>query len=172
MSMDCKQCTENLTAHLDGELSQVDSEQVRSHLEICASCAVELRSLQAASNLVASHASELELRSQSWDAVYDRISVTGSRSPFAFLILKRWSSALATAAVVMAVAFGYLWYQQDQRRSLDEYISHYVKMREADRTFGPMTSNSGLPFQYGNSNNPFSDVKPAFDTNPFRSEDR
>jgi len=172
MNMDCKRCTENLTAYLDGELSPVDSEQVRSHLEICASCAVELRSFQAASNFVASHASELELRSQSWDTVYNRISATGSRSPFAFLILKRWSSALATLAVVMAVAFGYLWYQQDQRRSLDEYISHYVKMREADRTFGLMTSNSGLPFQYGNSNNPFSEVKPAFDTNPFRLEDR
>ncbi len=172
MSMDCKQCTENLTAHLDGELNPVDSEQVRSHLENCASCAVELRSFQAASNFVASHAPELELRSQSWDAVCDRISATGSRSPFAFLILKRWSGALATLTVVMAVAFGYLWYQQDQRRNLDEYISHYVKMREADRALGLMTSNSGLRSQYRNSNNPFSEVKPAFDTNPFRLEDR
>ena len=150
MSMDCKRCTENLTAYLDGELSPVDSERARSHLDICASCAAELRSFQAASTFVASHASELELRPQSWDAVYHRISAAGSRSPFAFLILKRWGSALATLAVAMAVAFGYLWYQQDQRRSLDEYISHYVKMREAGRNIGLMTSNSGLPFQYGN----------------------
>jgi hypothetical protein len=170
--MDCKRCTDNLTAYLDGELSQVDSAQVRSHLEICTSCGVELRSCQAASSFVTSHVSELELRSQSWDAVYNRISDTGSRSPFAFLFLKRWSSALATLAVVIAVAFGYLWYQQDQRKGLDEYISQYVKMREAGRTLGLMTSSSGLPFQSGNPNNPFIEVKPAFDTNPFRLEDR
>ena len=172
--MDCKRCMENLTAYSDGELSPVDSAQVRSHLDVCASCAVELRSFQAASSFVASHASELELRSQSWDAICARISATGSRSPFAFLILKRWSGALATLTVVMAVAFGYLWYQQVQRKGLDEYISQYVKMREAGRTFGLMTSNSGLPFQSGNpvANNPFIEVKPAHDTNPFRSEDR
>jgi|WetSurMetagenome_2_1015567.scaffolds.fasta_scaffold179918_2 hypothetical protein len=172
--MDCMRCTENLTAYLDGELSQVDSSLVRSHLEICESCAVELRSFEAASNFVASHASRLELRSQSWDAVCDRISAAGSRPPFAFLILKRWSSALATLAVVLAVAFGYLYYQQDQRKSLDEYISQYLKMREAGRTFGLMTSSSGLPLQSGNPvvNNPFIEVKPAFDANPFRLEDR
>jgi hypothetical protein len=79
---------------------------------------------------------------------------------------------LATLAVVIAVAFGYIWYQQDQRKGLDEYISQYVKMREAGRTLGLMTSSSGLPFQSGNPNNPFIEVKPAFDTNPFRLEDR
>ena len=170
--MDCSQCTENLTAYLDGELSPVDSAQVRSHLESCVSCAVELRSLQAASSFVASHASEPELRSQSWDGVYGRISATGSRAPFAFPVLKQWSTGLATLAVVLAVAFGYLWYQQDRRKSLDEYISQYVKMREAGRTSGLMTSNSGLSFQSGDPNNPFIEVKPAFDSNPFRLEDR
>lgn len=170
--MDCKRCTENLTAYLDGELSHVDSAQVRSHLELCTSCAVELRSFQAASSFVKSHASELELRSKSWDTVCDRISTAGSRSPFGLLIPKQWSSALATLAVVIAVAFGYLWYQQDQRKSLDEYISQCVKTRESGQTFELMTSSSGLPFQSGNPNNPFIEVKPAFDTNPFRLEDR
>ena len=170
--MDCRRCTENLTAYLDGELSPVDSAQVRSHLDSCASCAVELRSFQAASSFVAFHASQPELRSQSWDAVYDRIAATGSRSLFAFPILKQWSTTLATLAMVLAVAFGYLWYQQAQRKNLDEYISQYVKMREAGRTSWLMTSSSGLPSQSGNPNNPFIEVKPAFDTNPFRLENR
>ena len=64
MIMDCKQCTEDLTAYLDGELSPADSAQVQSHLAACASCADELRSFQEAADFVESH--KRELKPASW----------------------------------------------------------------------------------------------------------
>ena len=139
---------------------------------LCLPVPLNFAAFRQRTSFVASHAAELEIRSQSWGAICDRISATQSRSPFAFPILKQWRTSFATLAVVMAIALGYLWYQRDQRKSLDEYISQYVKMREAGRTFGLMTSSPGLPFRSGNLNNPFIEGRPAFDSNPFRMEDR
>ena len=44
--MDCKQHAEDLTAFLDGELSDAESGRMRSHLGTCVSCSEELRSLR------------------------------------------------------------------------------------------------------------------------------
>lgn len=169
--MDCRECTENLTAYMDDELSPAGSAQMRAHLETCVSCTTELRGFKEAANFVQSHARDREIRPESWNAIYDRIHAKRSVSPFGFL-LPKWSQLLATAAVVAAFAIGYLWYQHDQRRSLDEYISQYIKTREAgfslqirEAGFNLRTMNSFIP-------NPFAEAKPAPDTNPFRLEDR
>ena len=160
--MDCRECTDNLTAYLDGELKAADSAQIRSHLESCVSCGDELRSHEEAADFVQSHARDLEVRPESWNAIYDRIHAERPASQFG-LLLPKWSRLLATTAMVAAFAVGYLWYQHDQKKSLDDYISQYVKSREAE--FQLQTMNSFIP-------NPFTEAKPASDTNPFRLEDR
>ena len=160
--MNCRQCTDSLTAYLDGELSPTDSAQVRSHLEICASCAAELSGFQEAAAFVESHKRDLDISPESWNAVYGRIARERPASPFRFFLPKR-IEVLATAAIAVALALGYLWYQHDQRRSLEDYISHYVKSREAG--FSLQTMNAFI-------SNPFTEAKPASDTNPFRLEDR
>lgn len=158
--MNCRECTENLTAYLDEELSPNDLAHMRAHLDTCASCRAELRSFEEAADLVQSNTRDLEIGSETWNAIYDRILNERPSSRFGFLQTK-WNQALAMAAVVAALALGYLFYQQNQHRKLDEYISQYVKSREAG--FRMQATNSFMP-------NPFSEVRQTSDTNPFRVE--
>ncbi|HTY63216.1 MAG TPA: zf-HC2 domain-containing protein [Acidobacteriota bacterium] len=160
--MDCRHCTDHLTAYADGELSPAESAQIRAHLEICVSCAAELSGFRAAAAFVESHHRELELKPESWDAVYARIAHERPASRFRFFVPKR-IDVLATVAIVAVLAFGYLWYQRDQRRGLDDYISRYLKSREAG------FSIESVDFFLLN---PFTEAKPASDTNPFRLEDQ
>ena len=160
--MDCRKCTDNLTAYLDGELSPADSAQLHSHLETCVFCTAELRSFEEAANFVQTHTRDLEIRPESWNVIYDRIHTARLASPFGVL-LPKWSQTLAATAILAAFGLGYLWYQHDQKKSLDNYISQYVKSREAE--FRLQAMNAFLP-------NPFTEAKPAPEKNPFRLEDR
>ena len=172
--MDCRQCKEDLTAYLDGELSPGGSEEMRSHLETCPSCTEELRSFQKASAFFESHTKVSELRPGSWNLVKARISTASSPSPFRFLALNRRRYALATLVFVVALSLGYLWHQHAEKRSLDEYIAQYMKAREAGQIFrfrfgGAKTGLNSSSFK---TENPFIEVKATMDVNPFRSEDR
>lgn len=173
--MDCKQCTEDLTAYLDGELSAVDSAQVKSHLAACASCAGEFRSLEQAANFVESRKRELNLRPGSWNVVRAQISLEKARpSLFGFPIPNRWRVAFAAVACIAILTVGYMWHQQVQERSLNAYISQYIKAREAGRSFNSSIAgfDSGLKSKPFAADNPFIEVKVGLDFNPFRSEDR
>ena len=172
--MDCRQCKEDITAYLDGELNSAGSAEMRSHLETCPSCTEELRSFQKASAFFESHTRELELRPGSWNPVQARISTASSPSPFGFLVFNRWRYALATLAFAAALSLGYFWHHQAERKSLEEYIAQYVKAREAGQLF-PFRfggAKSGLGSPSFKTENPFIEAKATIDVNPFRSEDR
>ncbi|MBN1568234.1 MAG: zf-HC2 domain-containing protein [Acidobacteria bacterium] len=171
--MDCKQITEDLTAYLDGELSETYSAQVKSHLASCASCADQMRSLQEASDFIVSHAKELNLRPGSWNAVHDRIAVEKAPSIFDFSFLPRWRTAFAAAACMAIIALGLLWYQQIEESKLNAYISQYMEAREASRSFQRAGTESDARFASGDLvvDNPFMEAKVGLDFNPFRSED-
>jgi hypothetical protein len=163
-----------LTAHLDGELSPTESAGVRSHLESCAACAGELGSMQEAADFIGSHVRELEPGSASWTRIRSRISDENSRSPLRFLALNRWRFALATMMFLAAIALSYFWHQQVQQRDLNEYISQYVKAREAGKHFLLLIGKArpGIDTENFSADNPFIEVKATMDINPFRSEDR
>ena len=173
MIMDCKQCTENLTAYLDGELSPADSSQVHSHLAACTSCADELSSLREAADFIESHRRELKLRPGSWSAVRAHLAVEKSPPLFGFPVPNRWRAAFAAAACITILAVGYLWYQQVQERSLNAYISQYMRAREASQPFRFVRSGADSVFKSENFavDNPFIEAKVGLDSNPFRSED-
>jgi hypothetical protein len=172
--MDCKRCTEDLTAYLDGELSSPDSAQVRSHLDACAACSEELRTLQKAGAFLASRTQELDLRPGSWNRVRAQISVQQSPSFWNIFSPIRWRPAVAALTCLVLLAFGYMWYRQAQQRSLDAYIAQYEKAREAGRSFRRVLANVDSGFATDNRaiDNPFIEAKVSLDLNPFRSEDR
>jgi anti-sigma factor RsiW len=173
--MDCTRCAEDLTAFLDGELSDADSDQVESHLSACAACDAELRSLREAARFIQSHQRELEISPETWRLVRARITAAPKpRSLFDFLAPYRWRLAVAAAAVVAAVALGTFQYRQVQRRSLDEYVSQYVQNRQAHRPAPPVFAGLDVSPVDGNSRpyNPFAGLKDTLTENPFRLEDR
>lgn len=172
--MDCKQCAENLTAYLDGELSAADSERVQSHLGFCPTCSEELRGLRETVNFVESHNCILEPRIGSWNLVRARIIAEQPVSPSGFWGFNRWRFAMATLAIVAAFALGYLQYQQTQRKNLDRYISEYVQEREAQRKthLGLIGADFGSRSENLSGDNPFVSIKATVAGNPFRLEDR
>jgi predicted anti-sigma-YlaC factor YlaD len=174
--MDCKECAEDLTAFLDGELSAEDSARVRAHVGICPSCAEDLRSLKESADFIESHKSEMELRPEVWNLIRSRISPADSFSPLRLFVPNRWRFAIAAVAIAAALGLGYLQYQQIQRRDLDQYISQYMQEREALRQTESIFVDTEstpprveiLPY----ADNPFVEVKATVVNNPFRSEDR
>jgi anti-sigma factor RsiW len=172
--MDCARCIEELTAFLDGELNPADSERVRSHLDTCASCTDELRSLREAADFVESHQRELELRPGSWNLVRARISAMDSPSPFRFLAPNRWRIAMASLAIIAALGIGYIQYHQVQRRSLDKYIAQYMRDRRAQQPARPVFSDfrAGFKSEDSRARNPFAEFRTTITDNPFRLEDR
>jgi len=172
--MDCKNCAENLTAYLDGELNSIDSALIHSHLATCASCADELRGFQQASDLVDSHNRELDLHAGSWNAVRAQISASKSAASFGLPALKRWRPAFAAAACIAVLSFGYMWHQQIQKRTLDAYIYRYIASREAGRSHLFEADGRAVTLKSGDlaTENPFTEVQADLNLNPFRSEDR
>jgi hypothetical protein len=167
--MNCKQCAKNMTAFGDGELSASDSERVRSHLEICVSCADELRSLKEAADFIESHRKELEPRPESWNLIRARISVENPAVRARFFTLNRWGFALASLAIFSILAIGYLQYRQFERKNLDNYISRYIQDRETRRQTQSVQwiAEAGTPIENPYADNPFVEIKASPVDNPF-----
>jgi anti-sigma factor RsiW len=176
--MDCKECTDQLTAFLDAELSAQETEQIRSHLSACKSCADEWLSLRDSKEFIESHVHDLEPSPEAWNMVRARISVKPTAHPPShFFAPNRWHVAVATLALVAATGLGYFQYQQIQKRAaLDKYISQYIQERQAQRPVRPVLADtqSGADSDEANpfADNPFLEIKATASDNPFRSEDR
>lgn len=179
--MDCKECTDHLTAFLDEEMSAREAEAIRSHLGACKSCSDEWTGLRDSKEFIESHVHDLEPRPEAWNLVRARI-MAGSRSPspapLHFFTLTRWRVAMATLVLIAVAGVGYLQYQQTQRRALDEYISQYIQEREARwqvRKTVLAKTQPGIEFDEANpyADNPFLEIKATtVSGNPFRSEDQ
>jgi anti-sigma factor RsiW len=163
--MDCKQCAEDLTAFLDGELSRTDSEQIQSHLRACASCSEESESLRKSAAFIESHSRELIPSAESWNLVRARIHERAVVPARRFPTFNRFRWALAAIALIAVFALGYTHYQLIQRKNLDRYISQYVRERQS-------LLIQSLASENPNQGNPFMEIKSTVIENPFRSEDR
>ena len=172
--MDCKNCIDNLTAYLDGELLPEDDSQIRLHLASCAPCSRELQGFRQASDFMASNARELNLSPGSWSRVQAQISARKPGSFFRLPIPVRWQIPAAAFACLVLITSGFLWYQQARENSLNAYIAQYEKAREAGRFIRRAAAdiNSGLGSDVYTIENPFVEAKVGLDLNPFRSEDR
>jgi anti-sigma factor RsiW len=171
--MDCKQCAENLTAFLDGELRDSNSAEMSLHLDTCPSCADELRSLKEAADYIESHYRDREPCLESWNMIRVRLSTEDSSAWFHFFALNRWRIAMASLAIVAALGIGYLQYQQFQTRTLENYIAQYIQDREARSQAQSIQwkaeANSQIKIPY--PDNPFIEISAASAENPFSSEE-
>jgi hypothetical protein len=134
-----------------------------------------VRSLREAAAFVASHTPDLEVRPGAWNLVRARIAApSSSPSFFSFLAPGRWRWAMATLAIAAAIALGFMQYHQLQRRNLDDYISQYMRYRQAHEPAQPVFTDFRARFTNGSSGaaNPFAKLKATAMGNPFRMEDQ
>ncbi len=177
--MDCKECTDQLTAFLDAELSAREAAQIKSHLSACKSCTDEYLSLRDSKEFIESHIHDLEPRGEAWNLVRARIiAESSSPAPFRFFALNRWRLAVATLALIAAFGIGYLQYQQNQRRTLDKYVTQYIQEREARQQLRSVltSAQAGTGTEVDEASpyadNPFIEINATVSDNPFRSEDQ
>jgi anti-sigma factor RsiW len=182
--MNCERCNEDLTAYLDGELTDARKRELKSHLESCVPCREEFQSLEESQRFFERQVRELEPASETWNRVRTRIAAMEPPAPapglFQLLITHPWWSAAVTAVATAALAIGFWGYVQNQtaKRDLMQYMTQYIQQRDAQeharRAPAPNSSGtySNVPASYSDdSENPFVTVNYAPDKNPFRSED-
>jgi hypothetical protein len=183
--MNCRQCNDELTAYIDGELSTSDAEEINRHLEKCPPCLDGYRDLKRSTALVMSHARELEPSPEIWNNLRSRIAeMPAPASPFGFfqfLVINRWATALSTLAAIAVLTLG-LWGYLQYRLSLsdlDASMQAYMRTRSvAELIHGQqLKAAESAPVSWElagpiNMENPFAEIRPVSFANPFKAEDR
>lgn len=122
--MDCQQCSNELTAFIDGELAGPDADRIREHLKKCEPCRDQRDEIVNSATFVAEHTIELEPVPEIWNNLRARIAElpppTESGGFFRFLAITRWPAMIATMAATIVLAlglWGYYRHAQSQRIS-------------------------------------------------------
>ncbi len=183
--MDCRKCSEDMTAYMDGELDGSTAREMRSHLDRCPPCRDEYRGLQDAAAFVTTHSGPIDPAPELWVNLRTRIAEmpppAGKGGLFRFLVINRWAAAAATLAAVTVLAFGlwsYLQYQNSQDELEASFQMYFHTRVVAERLHGRQLANTEkAPFAEalagsGVRGNPFADIRPVSDVNPFNTEKR
>lgn len=183
--MDCRQCNEDMTAYMDGELQGAAAEEMRGHLAKCPPCHEEYRDLRDSTALVVAHAGELEPAPEMWNNLRARIAEmpppSGSFGLFRFLVVNRWAAAVTMIAATVVLAIGMWTYTQhvQSRGELEASLNRYVHTRAAEERIHSrwLAEAEKAPtkvdyFGPGDMGNPFAEMRRVSFTNPFVAEDR
>lgn len=178
--MECLECSDNLTAYLDGELTQRHRGELESHLKACTVCAQEFHSLEETTRFVQTHTAELDPRPILWQKVHTRISAEPSPSRHTSIfqlhvpIRARFAAAALAAAVVLSLGvWRYVQYYESEQ-ALQQYMSQYIETREfveQKHRVAPAQTHTIHPKHQEFSDNPF--VVASDDdaySNPFRAD--
>lgn len=174
--MDCRECSSEMTAFLDGELSQPRRNEVRSHIDGCRTCARELAGMREAADFVHAHYRQLEPHPAGWSRVQVQLDSSGSPPRRGWLVhgFLRWQP-VAIALTGFGLTIGLWSYQRhlESRRALEHYMTQYVQFREAQEEShrrqavqrpGGRITDPDMP----GSGNPFLLVHETTRSNPFR----
>lgn len=168
--MECRSCSDALTALMDGELSGREESEVRSHLSSCGTCREEHESLHVAYSLT-SRLHTVEASQNLWPRVQRTINASPSPSAssglFDFLkslFSRPWIPAAGLGGVVLALLFT-VW--PAGQEALENQFLAFIEQREQisienrNLLFGERASD-----RYQPRRNPF--VKPIrLQENPF-----
>ena len=154
----CDVAGEDISAHLDGELSGIDAARVEAHLKKCRDCAREMDDLKACSGRVGAIAQrrpsatlETVLKRRSQDYL-DGFRAQQRRSRIA-LAARVWALRVIVAALVVAVAgwgiylAGRLWSARLAEPGKSEQTATPAQTTSADRTIEP--AGAGTPRREG-----------------------
>jgi hypothetical protein len=183
--MDCRQCNDEMTAFMDGELGREDAQQIAQHMSACRSCAAEWAELRASAQIIATHARTLDPAPEMWNKLHARIvqmpAPGNSSGIFRFLVVNRWATALATLAATALLALGlwsYLQYRHSQNE-LEIALQEYVQSRNVVEHMSRLQLRQAMriPALRGTLRsslltNPFADTRQVSYTNPFMAEER
>ncbi len=178
--MDCRECSNDLSAYIDGELAESAAAHMREHLLRCPPCQEQYDDLVKSVSFVVDHTDVLEPVPEIWNNLRARIAEmpppAESGVMSRFLTMTRWPAMIATLAATLILAVG-MWgyYQHEQsQRELESYMNEYIQMRTAQENLNIQRINqtqdeagAGLILE-----NPFADIRPAVFTNPFRGGDK
>jgi anti-sigma factor RsiW len=185
--MDCEKCVNELTAYLDGELSEPRAREIGLHTQVCRSCSAELQAMKESAAFLDSRVRTVEPRPEMWQNVRARISVLEAPAPSdgltGFIEMHRWATVAAGLIAAVALAAGaweFISYEQSQKQ-LRQYMNAYVQEREsrdAGASPGKFSPSTGAvprspisPVAFsGDDSNPFLKVDSIPDGNPFRAE--
>jgi uncharacterized protein HemX len=181
--MDCKSCSEELTAYLDGELERARFREVEGHVEGCLPCLEQLEGLKQSGRLVERHLQELEPRPEIWNNLAVRIAASQAKSSSTGVLRlfsrRPWLAACAAlaAAVVLAVGLWGLWNYQQSEQMLQQYMSSYIQERDhLEQTVHATAADANPEFRTADvqhleyADNPFVEVSDEEFQNPFRWE--
>lgn len=174
--MDCRECSSEMTALIDGELSSSRAQQVRSHVDRCPDCTAELTNLQNAVDLVREHHRDLQPHPAAWNAVQPRLDSHRGPLHHGWLLpfIARWQPVTAIVLAGFGLSIGLWSYQRhiESRRELEHYMAQYVQARAAqERSFRRQAKLHGgnlMGSDMQHSENPFVLVRKPIQDNPFR----
>ena len=129
--MECRTCSESLTAFMDGELSRPQAKEVESHLTECTQCNQEYQSLFDSYQLV-ERASLLELTQDLWPRIHSQITISDSKRPSWIFSLRsflgvRW---IPITAGTLGVAFLSLFFVYQRNIETEQALHAYLQERE------------------------------------------
>lgn len=166
--MECRTCSESLTAFMDRELDLEQEQSLQDHLEQCNQCSQEYASLLYAYNLT-EQVTELELDPLAWPTFSARLP--GLRKPstawmsrFFPVSALRWIP-LTTGALGLVVVSLFLFEEGD--REVERSFQAYLQQREQLelRHLNPADKGGQPLFP-----NPFALHDHTGDVNPFATE--
>jgi hypothetical protein len=181
--MDCKSCSEDLTAYLDGELVRSRFREVEGHLEGCLPCLEELESLKRSVRLVESNLPEFDPAPEIWNRLTDEISAGRDARISTGLLhrlrVHRWTAATVAlaASILLAVGVWGIWNRMRSEDALRRYMIEYVQKRESQERAerarmtdiaDEIRTADAVHLEY--LDNPFVEISEEQIENPFRSE--
>ncbi len=181
--MDCTKCGDDLSAYIDGEVSDSTALDIKAHLEACEICREERRTLELSARFVEDHMREIQIRPEVWGRVQARLSAMEAPAStpglFHWLTANPWWSTAAASIATAALALGLWGYVRHEaaQKDLVRYMTQYIEARDKEEAShrSPAALHGGSTVDGGaaqgvRADNPFVNVNWTGDMNPFRAE--
>ena len=127
--MECRTCSESLTALMDGELNPTEGHAIEAHLGECPNCREEYESLAYSSRLIGA-TPEIGLNPELWRRIESKIGPARVFFDFRQFLGPPWTAALAAGVVVSVLSMGLYWSLPSENPRMEGMLNQYVRERD------------------------------------------